>query len=400
MNSSPINAPAYVLTALKKLNSNGYRALAVGGCVRDALLGKEPFDWDVTTSALPEETKSCFEGFRVIETGIKHGTVTVIIEGKPVEITTFRVDGEYEDHRRPDSVSFSRNLEDDLSRRDFTVNAMCWSEENGITDLFGGKNDLENKLIRCVGDTGKRFDEDALRIMRGLRFAAVLGFSVEEKTALAMHEKKELLKLISVERMYVELKKMLTELASPRVLIEFRDVLEIILPQIKRLTPEEYEKACNLARQAEGTEMSLAAFFCALKENEVKEIFSSLKADKKTGGFVSFLIGNKKTEVTDKGDVLALIGNYGVKFMKGLSDYRLLLNEAGDVFFREAFAAVDSGTPVRTEELDINGREISALGFKGREIGYISQRLLHAIWYEGLDNSKESLVTYIRCKLQ
>ena len=165
--------------AIEILESRGFEAYFVGGCVRDTLMGLEVSDTDITTSALPEETLEAFEGFRVIPTGIKHGTVTVLIEGEPIEITTFRSDGEYSDHRHPETVTFSRRLEDDLMRRDFTVNAMAYSKRTGLIDLYGGKSDIENKLIRAVGDPLARFDEDALRILRAVRFASQKCFSIE-----------------------------------------------------------------------------------------------------------------------------------------------------------------------------------------------------------------------------
>ena len=159
---------AYVLCALR---AAGYEAYVVGGCVRDSLLGRRPGDWDVTTSALPEETKAVFSGAPVIETGVRHGTVAVLVGGEPVEITTYRVDGPYSDGRRPDSVAFTRSLQEDLARRDFTVNAMAWSPGTGLVDPFGGVDDLRGKSIRCVGDPARRFQEDALRILRALRFS-------------------------------------------------------------------------------------------------------------------------------------------------------------------------------------------------------------------------------------
>ena len=173
--------PDEVKTAISMLESRGFEAFAVGGCVRDSLLGKIPTDYDVTTSAFPEEMKEVFKNEKVIETGIKHGTLTVIIGTYPIEITTFRIDKDYSDHRRPDSVEFTRSLREDLARRDFTVNALAYNSKTGVVDLFGGISDLEKGIIRCVGEPDKRFDEDALRIMRALRFSSVLGFEIEEK---------------------------------------------------------------------------------------------------------------------------------------------------------------------------------------------------------------------------
>ena len=170
--------PNSVTTALSHLEERGFDAYLVGGCVRDSLLGKQPDDWDITTNAWPEMVRSAFSNYPVIDTGIQHGTVTVLIGHLPVEITTYRIDGAYSDHRHPDLVQFTPSLRQDLARRDFTVNALAWSPSSGLIDYFGGKTDLEQGVLRCVGEPEKRFEEDALRILRAVRFASVLGFSI------------------------------------------------------------------------------------------------------------------------------------------------------------------------------------------------------------------------------
>ena len=186
MSAFQMDLPRGVRLVIDTLHRGGFSAYAVGGCVRDALRGEVPHDYDVTTSAFPEEMLSLFEGWRVIPTGLKHGTLTVLCDGESVEVTTFRVDGEYRDGRHPDSVSFTRDLKADAARRDFTVNAMAYSDRDGLCDFFGGKEDLKAGLIRAVGDARRRFEEDALRILRALRFASVLGFRIEEETAKAL----------------------------------------------------------------------------------------------------------------------------------------------------------------------------------------------------------------------
>ena len=201
--------PQFVRTALDRLNECGYEGYIVGGCVRDSLLGKKPHDYDVCTNCTPDKMLEVFANFRTIETGLKHGTLTVLIEGEPVEITCYRSDGEYIGHRKPAKVTFESSLEEDLKRRDFTVNAMAYSPKEGLIDLYGGQGDLEKGIIKCVGEPEKRFDEDALRILRGLRFSSCLGFEIEEKTSKAILEQRELLKSISAERIASELKKLL-----------------------------------------------------------------------------------------------------------------------------------------------------------------------------------------------
>ena len=232
LDATDIRLPAPVRTAIERLNARGFSAYAVGGCVRDNLIGRVPQDWDVTTSATPEETEAVFSDCRLIETGVKHGTVTVLLCGETLEITTYRIDGDYIDNRHPSSVTFSRSLEDDLARRDFTVNAMAYHPESGIVDLFGGKGDLEKKLIRAVGDPETRFDEDGLRILRGLRFASVLGFAIEEKTAAAIHAKKDLLQNISPERIREEFCKLLLGRGVREILLDYSDVISVFLPEL------------------------------------------------------------------------------------------------------------------------------------------------------------------------
>lgn len=229
----PIALPGPVETALSLLETNGFEAYVVGGCTRDSLLGDAPGDWDITTSALPEETLAVFEDYRTIETGLKHGTVTVRIEKTNLEITTYRVDGTYEDSRHPDEVSFTRSLAEDLARRDFTMNAIAYSPTRGYEDLYGGADDIERKIIRCVGDPETRFTEDALRILRALRFSSVLGFEIEEGTAAAIHGLRERIQYVAWERIAVELLKLLCGKNVCRVLQDYRDVFAVILPELE-----------------------------------------------------------------------------------------------------------------------------------------------------------------------
>ena len=219
---------------MKKLRENGYEAYLVGGCVRDTVMGRPVHDWDITTSALPQDCSAIFNalGHHVIETGLKHGTITVALDKVPYEITTYRIDGDYADHRHPDTVRFSKNVRDDLSRRDFTVNAMIMDEDGNVTDLFGGKQDIKDRIIRCVGDPEKRFDEDGLRILRALRFSSVLDFSLSPDVCAAIRKKKDLLKEISAERIYAELCRLVTGPGAGRILAENSEVLGVFMPQI------------------------------------------------------------------------------------------------------------------------------------------------------------------------
>ena len=223
--------PEFVKNLLCTLESAGHQAWCVGGCVRDLRLGRTPVDWDVTSSALPEETMALF-GERAVPTGLKHGTVTVRTEDQPVEVTTFRKDGAYRDHRRPETVTFTDSLEEDLRRRDFTVNAMALDLRGTFRDPFGGLGDLERGILRCVGEPERRFHEDALRILRGLRFSACLGFVLEEKTASAIREKKELLRDIAPERVWAELSRLLTGRWADEVLRTYPEVAGVFWPEL------------------------------------------------------------------------------------------------------------------------------------------------------------------------
>ena len=203
-----IAIPKHANYIIKTLQHHGYEAYIVGGCVRDAVLGRNPSDWDITTSAKPLQIKSIFN--KTIDTGLKHGTVTVMMEKEGYEVTTYRIDGTYEDHRRPNEVTFTTSLREDLMRRDFTINAMAYNDKDGLVDLFGGIEDLEKKMIRCVGKADDRFDEDALRMLRAIRFAAQLGFEIDEEAKNAIRRKYRFLKDVSAERIQVELTKTLT----------------------------------------------------------------------------------------------------------------------------------------------------------------------------------------------
>ena len=217
---------------LQTLNSAGYEAYLVGGCVRDLLRGVEPHDWDICTSACPEETERCFAGERIVETGLKHGTVTVLVDGEPYEITTYRTEGPYSDSRRPDYVRFVPDLEEDLARRDFTMNAIAMDPQGDLRDPFGGAKDIGSGLIRCVGRPDRRFREDGLRVMRALRFAAVFGYAIEGRTAQAVHENRAMLDRVAAERINAELRKLLVGKGAGDVLRQYPDVFCQFWPQL------------------------------------------------------------------------------------------------------------------------------------------------------------------------
>lgn len=224
--------PASARHILETLTGAGHEAYLVGGCVRDLLRGTEPHDWDICTSARPEETKACFAGRQIVETGLKHGTVTVLEEDSPCEVTTYRTEGPYSDSRRPDYVQFVSSLEADLARRDFTMNAIALGLDGCLRDPFGGAEDIKSELIRCVGEPGRRFQEDGLRIMRALRFGAVLGYEIEENTARAIHNDRAILRRVAAERINAELCQLLPGSRAGSILQQYPDVLCQFWPEL------------------------------------------------------------------------------------------------------------------------------------------------------------------------
>lgn len=387
-----IRIPENVMTALMLLEQNGYSAYAVGGCVRDSLLGKAPYDWDICTSAAPGQTMECFADYRVIPTGVKHGTITVIVE-KPLEITTFRIDGDYLDNRRPSEVSFTHNVADDLCRRDFTVNAMALDKNGNLTDLYGGRDDLEKKLIRCVGNANKRFDEDALRIMRALRFAATLGFEIESETAQAIHEKKQLLCNIAAERIQKEFTKLL-KADCKKILTEFADVIKVFLPDADISA---YNAKLIDSAPADPV-LRLALLLTNLNPDKGEDALRSLRFDNRTVRDVSLMLGAKELVISaERPQIKRLINRYGIHNLKTVLDFLLysqkissdlhgtVLNTADDI--------TQKGECCTLSALAVNGSDISALGiFKQNQIGKILFDLLEKVMDGEAENRKKDLI--------
>ena len=273
--------PASVQKILLRLRAHGEEAFAVGGCVRDFLLGRTPADWDVTTSARPEAILSIFADRRVLPTGIRHGTVTVWAEDDPIEVTTYRVDGDYSDHRHPDAVRFTHSLTDDLARRDFTVNAMACGLNGAIIDPFGGRADLAQRVIRCVGDPIRRFDEDALRILRALRFASTLCFAIDAQTASAIHRSAPLLHAIAAERIQTELQKLICGAAAACVLAEYGDVWVAAVPQLAPVVGNSAEWAARSAQLAQSAPDFSGRMAILLRGQDAAAAMHALRCDRK-----------------------------------------------------------------------------------------------------------------------
>lgn len=377
-----LKIPEKIEYVLDRLTRNGFEAYIVGGCVRDMLMGAVPHDFDVTTSAKPEDVIGIFE--KTVPTGIKHGTVTVIIEKTPIEVTTFRTEGIYIDHRRPENVEFVTELCDDLSRRDFTVNAMAYNPNTGLCDYFGGQLDLENKVLKAVGDPEVRFQEDALRILRLFRFASVLGFECEENTLKAALKCAYLLEAISRERIMNELSKAVTgkNLKAIAPLIE--------CGALEFLGIEKCPSFKVLENIKENADLSLLAFLYLSGAN-VQAALSLLKASNAQKNYAKDLERIFLLEFPIKKSDLKLMLALSPK--ETVEDY-LDLCEAfeKDVSFQRQMLdeITESNEPYLISHLKINGNDLRKMGFKGEQIGEILQRLIMlVIEYPHLNNEQD-----------
>ena len=435
-----IDMPKGAADIIAILTDNGYEAFLAGGCVRDSLMGKAPHDYDICTSATPGEVYNCvWETFKIFETGIDHGTVTVVAPDGNYEVTTYRIDGEYSDGRRPDSVEFTSDLRLDMSRRDFTINAMAYNHDIGLCDFFGGQRDLHDGIIVCVGEPEDRFKEDALRILRALRFASVLGFKIESKTSQAIHDMKSRLQLISAERITMELIKLLAGVGACNVLIEYSDVFAEIIPELQPCIGFEqnnrfhqytvYDHIAHAVGNYDGGDhvvnLSLllhdigkpAAYF----ENETGGHFYG-------HGEISYelakvALSRLRLSTKDTEDILALVRHHDAVMEPTRKVVRRWMNRIGhDQFERllairiadimahaentqesriERWRGLRDAFLVITEDmycfslkdLAVNGHDVMALGVKeGKQVGNILKALLDKVIDEELINDRQVLL--------
>ncbi len=433
-----INLPKNVLSAISMLENAGFEAFAVGGAVRDSLLGKEVNDFDITTSALPEETKRVFCDFNVIETGIKHGTVTVVFDGEPLEITTYRIDGEYADNRHPENVTFTRNIEDDLARRDFTVNALAYNPKIGMVDPFGGVDDLNNGVIRAVGVADKRFSEDALRILRCVRFASTLDFEIEKDTAESAKRLSYLLENVSKERIFSELKKLVCGKNVFKILTDFSEIITQIVPELSSCVGFEqnnkyhiYDVYTHTAKSVSASENNLLVRL-ALLYHDCGKPFVYSEDEKGCGHF--FGHPEKSAELAEKSLLNLKCDNKTlerVKILVKYHDYKLEPNKKsvkkfltkvsfdearlivkvkfGDMsahapqyamtkdIEKEYISLIDEierdGECVSLKTLVVKGQDLIDLGIpKGKIMGNILNTLLSEVVSEKLPNEKNVLL--------
>ena len=402
-----IALPKDVKHIIDVLMENGYEAYAVGGCVRDSILGREPGDWDITTSALPMQVKGLFR--RTVDTGIQHGTVTVMLGRNGYEVTTYRIDGKYEDSRHPESVEFTPKLEEDLKRRDFTINAMAYNDEHGIVDIFDGVGDLQRKIIRCVGNAHDRFDEDALRILRAVRFSAQLGFGIEENTARAAKELAVNLKRISSERIHTEFNKMLKS-AHPDYfsVADAIGIMEIVLPEYHVMSAEDKafvgalakECACQLPERYAAMLFMSGGYSEEGPADTAKRVLKRLKLDNDTINTASMLLRFGMLEITDdEPRIRHIIYETGDKNILRILDFRTAYekcigNDIADVrrMYDICNMIFERGDCVSLKNLAITGKELIAMGVPaGRQMGEILNSLLMLVLDNPQLNDREQL---------
>lgn len=436
--------PEDVKYMIDQLYDHGYEAYAVGGCVRDMILEREPDDWDITTSAMPEETKELFE--RTFDTGIEHGTITILLNGVGYEVTTYRVDGKYEDNRHPSEVSFTRSLEEDLRRRDFTINAMAYNDREGLVDIFGGVKDIERKCIRCVGNAEARFGEDALRILRAIRFSAQLGFQIEEETCNGIKELAQTLDKISAERIQVELVKLLVSPHPEYLDIAYQlGVTKVIFPEwdammnttqenvhhiynvgqhtleaLKFTKPEKILRLSILLHdvakpQNKVIKEGIAHFYGHDKDGEqiAKIILKRWKFDNDTLKKVTKLVywHDYRIEATFR-NVRRAMANMGAELFPLYLEIRYADTMAQSMYQREeklqniqelrqCYEEIQRrGECTTLKELNISGNDLIEIGVsRGRQVGEILSKLLEVVIDNPKYNDKEYLLSYVQDKI-
>ena len=428
--------PDYVSRCIQALEEAGFAAYAVGGCVRDACLGLTPHDYDLCTAALPEQTEAVFAGEKLVLAGKKHGTVGVVTDGGVVEITTFRTEGDYLDNRHPQWVEFVSEIEKDLARRDFTVNAMAYSPSRGFADPFGGREDLANKVLRAVGDPAARFQEDSLRILRGVRFAVKYSLKPEEITESAMFSLAPLMDNLARERVFDELCRLLP-LVTADDLLRFAPVLGAVIPELQpafgfdqKCRHHAYDLFAHIARVAENVPADLSLRWAALLHDVGKpgcftldeqgqghfyghaqvsaeladSILRRLKAPTALRERVVFLIGKHMTPLeADRKLLLRRLAQYGAEATEQLLALQIADTDATGVSSGgERFAGVGEilaqlqaeDTCLTVRDLAIDGHDLMALGITGRQIGITQKRLLELVLEERIPNEKEALLNF------
>lgn len=384
-----ISLPKEVKHIIDILTQNGYEAYAVGGCVRDSILGRVPGDWDITTSALPQQVKALFR--RTIDTGIQHGTVTIMLGKNGYEVTTYRIDGKYEDSRHPESVEFTPNLEEDLKRRDFTINAMAYNDENGVVDIFGGIDDIRNRIIRCVGNAHDRFTEDALRILRAVRFSAQLGFEIDKATKDAARELAPTLVKISRERIHTELNKLLLSDNPDYFSVVYElGVMKVIISELEGVNSGDIDRLKVLIKRTKPClPERYAALLSVIEKDKTRAVLKGLKLDNATISMAVKLVEYLGiTPALTEPQMRHYINEVGKEDALRVIDFNLAFASEdeykGYTDMRNICVTVlERGDCTSLKELRITGKLLMNSGFEaGKQLGGLLEELL----LEVLDN--------------
>lgn len=398
-----MNIPKQVVYIIEQLEKNGFEGFIVGGCVRDYILGFLPKDFDITTDALPQDIKNIFD--HTIDTGIEHGTVTVVLDRQNFEITTYRIDGEYKDNRRPENVTFSKKIEEDLSRRDFTMNAIAYSIKRGFVDPFCGIDDIKNKLIKGVGDADTRFKEDALRMMRGVRFSAQLGFSIEEKTFLAIKNNAKLIENISIERTRDEFLKLIkSDYIEKLNLLEETKLYKYFIPEIEPIF-KNYKKNIFILKKL-SKDLRLTFLLSHLDEKIGEEVLKRIKLDNKTiketktiiqyfnYNFVDNRVETRKLMSIIEPDLFKKI--LEIKFCISLIENDLIKCKKYDNIFDEIDETIRKNHCFSLKTLAIKGNDLKQIGITdGKKIGDCLKLALNIVLEQPDKNEKDWLLKYI-----
>ena len=394
-----ITLPRHIQSIIHRFDNAGYEVYCVGGCVRDLLRGVVPHDWDMCTSARPEEVLALFPDIPCKETGIRFGTVTVLWDHNPVEITTYRQDVAYDDHRRPRTVSFSATLLDDCRRRDFTVNAIAYHPDRGIVDYFDGMGDLQSKTLRCVGDPNQRFSEDALRILRALRFSSTLGFTVEEKTACALRDCAPQLSYVSRERILTEFQKLLCGQNAAEILSSFFEVIPFVFPIVSASVFTDTEKRAISACDSFTTRLFVLLHFCGVQDDRICTSFlSALPFPTKTVERIqclrSLMQGPPPQDRIAMRYLLSNVSTHDVSDY--LAVFRALYPQADKAYItahRLYQSVLDDRDIISVSALAVNGDDLQKIGLRGKQIGQMLSHLLSLVIEEKVPNCKDALLS-------
>lgn len=411
-----ITIPNAAELIIGRLEEHGFEAYVVGGCVRDSIMGITPHDWDICTSALPEQIIEVFSEMKVIPTGLKHGTVTVVIDGSEFEVTTYRIDGEYTDNRHPEAVEFVKDLKLDLMRRDFTINALAYNHKSGIIDYFNGVEDIHNKVIRCVGNPNDRFSEDALRIMRAIRFATRFGFEIEQETRKSLFTHQSLLRNISAERINSELTKTLQHITfetNVGLLVDMMTLLTEVIPEFGGCDIQKI--SVRLLRSISDIEVRLALLF-DFDYNDIENVLYRLRFSNYLFKSVTTIVKYGRRIMNDRNQLeivkesiscneydktdyyeVRLLHDIGHK----LSTWSILYtysffdkddNDNQDILRALFLKTIRCEIPYRLADLHVKGNDLISLGYNGKEIGNVLNTLLDMVMRQTIPNDRDKLI--------